>query len=162
MLVNLEFDPKRSVWEGLDEDFLNDLDEQTRNLKQKDILVKLDEGVYEYWDCNPIMLPNYNIDNDVIDENGRFVDLLPYGVADNYKQIFERDNRIKEYIEDPNNQYIIQLNWISKYSQPEHGGWRWHKWGTYIGDFEPKCEYLYDECDINGVFVYNICKVEKI
>lgn len=159
MLVNLEFDPERFICEELDESFLNDLDEQTRNLKQKDILRKLADGIYEYWDCNPIMLPNYEINNLIYDKNGRFVDMLPYGVADNYKQILERDNRIKEYIEDPNNQYILQLNWISKYSQPERDGWRWHKWGRYIGDFEPKCEYLYDEYGINGVFVYTICKI---
>lgn len=27
----------------------------------------------------------------------------------------------------------------------EGGGWRWHKWGTYVGEGEPTQEYLDDE-----------------
>ena len=161
MLVNLEFDPERSIWEGLEEKFLEDMDERTRALKEKDILVKLADGIYEYWDCNPIILPRYKIHHDIDDENGRFIGLLPYGVADNYKQILERDYEVRQYINDPNKKYILQLHYISKASQPDWGGWRWHKWGTYIGDFEPKNEYLYDEEGIDGVFVYNICEVIK-
>ena len=40
------------------------------------------------------------------------------------------------------------------------GGWRWHKWGEYIGDHEPQCEYLDDETGFdNGVYTANVCKV---
>lgn len=67
-----------------------------------------------------------------------------YGVADNIDQIKEY---YKKQIEDPNNKYFISITPI--FQEPEHagegGGWRWHKWGPYIGNLNPQCEYLDDE-----------------
>jgi len=44
--------------------------------------------------------------------------------------------QLKEYlqpeIDDPNNEYIISYKEMRKDTEPESGGWRWHKWGTYI------------------------------
>jgi hypothetical protein len=49
---------------------------------------------------------------------------------------------------------------ISKKDQPYVGGWRWHKWGKYIGDQNPMCEYIADEPEIDFVYVYNLYKVK--
>lgn len=66
-----------------------------------------------------------------------------YGVADSIKQI-------KEYFKDEIESarpYIISVTPV--YQDKEHagkgGGWRWHKWGEYIGKLTSKCEYLDDE-----------------
>jgi len=80
-----------------------------------------------------------------------------YGVCDNYKQIL---NLYPELIEN-NTNYIVLMTPVFKEHQSSTGGWRWHKWGPYIGDKNPICEYLYDEPDINLVFVYNIYEVEE-
>lgn len=40
------------------------------------------------------------------------------------------------------------------------GGWRWHKWGTYIGEGAPTTEYLDDEPEFNdGVWTYHVYPV---
>jgi hypothetical protein len=40
------------------------------------------------------------------------------------------------------------------------GGWRWHKWGTYIGDGDPQWEYLDDEEGFDdGVYTFSIREV---
>lgn len=36
------------------------------------------------------------------------------------------------------------------------GGWRWHKWGPYIGSQDPQCEYLDDEPLIEKIYTYHI------
>ncbi len=43
----------------------------------------------------------------------------------------------------------------------EGGGWRWHKWGEYIGKGSPQCEYLDDEEGFDdGVFVYHVYQID--
>ncbi len=40
---------------------------------------------------------------------------------------------------------------------PEPYGWRWHKWGEYLGKGDPQCEYLGDEAGFeNGVYSVSI------
>jgi hypothetical protein len=41
------------------------------------------------------------------------------------------------------------------------GGWRWHKWGPYIGTQEPKCEYIHDEPEIEEVFTYHVYELKQ-
>lgn len=37
------------------------------------------------------------------------------------------------------------------------GGWRWHKWGEYVGEGDPRREYLDDEEGFeNGVYVVRL------
>jgi len=81
--------------------------------------------------------------------------LSNYGVCDNYKQILEQ----YPFIETDDRKFIIALIPISKKHQSEHGGWRWHKWGKYIGTQTPICEYIYDEPEIDLVYVYHIYEV---
>ena len=40
------------------------------------------------------------------------------------------------------------------------GGWRWHKWGPYVGKGEPTMEYLDDEDEFaDGIWVYHVFDV---
>lgn len=78
-----------------------------------------------------------------------------YGVADNIEQIKEY---LKKYIDDPDEKYIIAVTPVFQHKENEgkEGGWRWHKWGPYIGKLNPQCEYLDDE-DFGDDFKYILC-----
>ena len=78
-----------------------------------------------------------------------------YGVADSIEQIKEY---FKEEIEDPNRKYFITATPVfqEKENKGKGSGWRWHKWGEYIGKLDSKCEYLNDE-DFGDDFKYVIC-----
>jgi hypothetical protein len=84
-----------------------------------------------------------------------FSSLSPYGVCDSPFQLlsafdFESDSRI----------FCLSFVPIEKVDQPESGGWRWHKWGPYIGTQTPTCEYLADEPEIDLVWTYQIYEIE--
>ena len=87
-----------------------------------------------------------------------------YGVCDNASQALDYFhnlcNKHSEYMNNSN--CIILLTPIFKEDQPESGGWRWHKWGQYIGKFKPKCEYLYDEEGIDFVFCFSIIELKHL
>jgi hypothetical protein len=76
-----------------------------------------------------------------------------YGVCDSPEQILERFPRLATIPE----RLLITINEVRKEHQPDHDGWRWHKWGEYIGNKEIMHEYLADEDDsIESVFTYQI------
>lgn len=147
MRVDITYNPEDFVFGG--SSIFNTDSPQLQELKYKDILAKHNTGVYEYWNFNSPYLPNYNFKH--IYE--------VYGVCDNYQQIFERDENIQPYISDKSKKYIILLTYVDKSQQPDTGGWRWCKWGEYIGDYNSVAEYLYDEPEIEGVFVYQLFEV---
>lgn len=78
-----------------------------------------------------------------------------YGVSDSLEQVVERFPAIDG---DPRPLAVIG-SVVRRSDQPEHGGWRWHKWGAYIGEREPQYEYLHDEPDIDLVWVWHIYEI---
>ena len=80
----------------------------------------------------------------------------PYGVCDSLEQLLAKYPEL----EAPGREFVVTLHEVKKSEQSSDGGWRWHKWGEYIGTQNPTCEYLYDEPNIDSVFVYHI--YEKI
>jgi hypothetical protein len=78
-----------------------------------------------------------------------------FGVCDEWDQIIEKWPSI---ITDPR-RFIISLTRVRRADQEEQGGWRWHKWGEYIGKQDPHHEYLYDETDIDEVFCFHIHEI---
>lgn len=80
-----------------------------------------------------------------------------YGIADNYQQILEYH---KDLIES-NLEFVCFVTPIYKKDQLENGGWRWHKWGNYIGNHKIEHEYLYDEKDIEVVYVYHFFLLDR-
>lgn len=48
---------------------------------------------------------------------------------------------------------------IQRGDQPSSGGWRYHKWGPYLGTQNPQHEYLHDDTHIERVFTYHIYRV---
>lgn len=75
-----------------------------------------------------------------------------YGTCDNVQQILD------EYpeLQDPNRQFVVFVATVVRADQPATDGWRWHKWGPYIGKLKPEHEYIYDETDIEQVLIYEI------
>lgn len=76
-----------------------------------------------------------------------------YGVCDSVKQILAACPAIEE---SKTRQFVITLTRVRRANQPAEGGWRWHKWGPYIGTHDIQCEYLHDEQGIEEVFVYHV------
>ena len=101
------------------------------------------EGVY--------LIGSFHIDNDnyIMYPD---LDRSPYGVCDTFLDV------IDEYPElsDPERVFILALTPIIKERQPARYGWRWIKWGPYIGNQKITTEYLYDEPFIEMVYVYHI------
>lgn len=157
----LVFFDREETLKLLKESFSEDVYNLYKEAKVSDVFNKLDEGVYEFYDVNKPdneIDPSQTLVDHEIMENGIYHS-FPHGVCDNYKQIIERD---KDAIACVNNDehFIIVLCKISKKDQPDDGGWRWHKWGKYIGDQNPMCEYIANEPDIDFVYVYNLYKVQ--
>lgn len=83
---------------------------------------------------------------------------IDYGVADNIEQVLAK---YKHYVDDPENNFCIEITEVRKDEEPERDGWRWEKWGTYIGNQESQAMYLYNEPDIESVLVFGIYKVKS-
>lgn len=98
--------------------------------------------------CNIPMEQSYDIFAPTYHKNS-------YGVADSIEQIKEY---YKEEIEDPNKKYVIECTPVfqERENKGKGGGWRWHKWGEYIGKLDPQYEYL-DDKDFGEEFKYVIC-----
>lgn len=82
-----------------------------------------------------------------------------YGVCDNYEQILEH---CPEIVMDKDRKFVISITSILKKNQSKEGGWRWHKWGPYIGKHKITREYLYDEPKIEKVFCYHVYEIKKL
>ena len=87
---------------------------------------------------------------DLLDENEEYIS--SYGVCDNYQQLLSKCPMLEK---NPRKFAIFMVS-IKKENQSPEGGWRWHKWGPYIGNQNCQCEYLYDEPEIDEVFTYHI------
>lgn len=79
-----------------------------------------------------------------------------YGVCDSYEQVLEKCPELRL---DKDRKFVVTVTKIQKATQPPEGGWRWHKWGEYIGTQEPTSEYIYDEPLIEEVFCYHIYEI---
>lgn len=106
-----------------------------------------------------------------------------YGVADNATQVIRHlENSLKTYFygNDFDDEFYLGKSLVKMIElYPEYklvllmtphmntkdcswGGWRWHKWGEYIGVHEPRHEYLSYEKGIDYVLSYDLEIVRKI
>ena len=76
-----------------------------------------------------------------------------YGVCDSPEQVIEKYGAT---LSDKWRRFVLLITPVLRGEQPASGGWRWHKWGPYIGDQKPTCEYLHDEPEIELVYVFHI------
>lgn len=86
----------------------------------------------------------------------------PYGVCDTPEQFKEKFAQILENDPRP---LVVLFTHVAK--DPENkglgGGWRWHKWGEYIGDGMPTREHLDDEEKFEkGIYCFHIYVVDNL
>lgn len=81
-----------------------------------------------------------------------------YGVCDEPQQVLDAYPMLES---DQEHQYIVSFTLIRREDQPSSGGWRWHKWGKYLGTQKPRFEYLYNETDIDQVYTFHILEVDS-
>jgi hypothetical protein len=74
-----------------------------------------------------------------------------YGVCDSPEQLLS----IYDFDADPR-KFCISFVKIEKATQPSEYGWRWHKWGEYVGNQNPQHEYIHDEPEIDVVYTYHV------
>jgi len=80
-----------------------------------------------------------------------------YGVCDSPEQFYRKYG--KQLVNDVR-QYCVCFCEIRREDQSEWGGWRYHKWGPYIGTQKPQHEYLYDDKHIEKVYTWHIYQVD--
>lgn len=85
-------------------------------------------------------------------------DFEPYGVCDTPEQLIEK----APWIEKSERKFCVSFVHIKKCDQSHDGGWRWKKWGSYIGDQSPEYEYLYHESNIESVYTFHIYEVKEV
>lgn len=78
-----------------------------------------------------------------------------YGVADSVKQI----KQIYKFLDKSNRQFVCFVTPIYREHQSVSGGFRFHKFGPYIGRHNITHEYLHDETGIDVVYVYHFHEI---
>lgn len=78
-----------------------------------------------------------------------------YGVCDSVENLLAVRG---EDLADPSRKFTVAMTKVTRdpSNKGRGGGWRWHKWGEYIGSHEPQFEYLDDEEGIDHVYCFHI------
>jgi len=80
-------------------------------------------------------------------------DLHCYGVCDSPAQLSEM---VAAQLDKLADEFVVALVRLRRSEEPPEGGWRWHKWGPYIGTRHPQHEYLAHEPEIEEVWTYHV------
>lgn len=116
-------------------------------------------GVIEINHWNPEML-GYQIAKGYDPEHWERLQALricEFGVVDSPTQFLAR---FGSTLEEAPTDYAVFMVHVRKDTQDPRGGWRWHKWGEYVGEGEPTTEYLYDEPGFpDGVYTFHVYEV---
>lgn len=117
---------------------------------------RISKGLYRcgHWSID-MLLPKGSLASSWGDDRTLPQEIPSSGVCDYPEQVCEKFN--------PDalpGHYFVSFVRMLKKDQPSYGGWRWHKWGEYIGTKNPQYEYLYDEPDIEEVYTYHIYDVK--
>lgn len=113
---------------------------------------RLQTGVYQTGFNSSHLLPSgayekYPELSDLVDDW-----VNAFGVCDSVENLLEA----LPVLQHPTRQFVVTLTPVYRADQPRDGGWRWHKWGPYIGAKDPQHEYLYDEDGIDVVYCYHV------
>lgn len=118
-------------------------------------------GTPEQLETGIFISPSFSFGNSIGDNHDEYFNfhsdgeyLGSYGVCDTVDQVKEK---YAKWLNDPELKFCVSFTKVIKSEQPPSDGWRWCKWGEYIGTKESKCEYIYDEeDDIQEVYCYHI------
>jgi hypothetical protein len=76
-----------------------------------------------------------------------------YGVCDSVAQFM---NDYYYTIDAVEGNWIVSLEEVYRADQPKYDGWRWAKWGPYLGEEQRTSDYLVNEQFIDKVCVFNL------
>lgn len=82
-------------------------------------------------------------------------DVPSYGVADSVEQFLTKYGQL---LRDSPVAFAVGFTEVKRADEPREGGWRWHKWGEYVGEERPACEYLHDEPEIESVVTFSVLR----
>lgn len=116
---------------------------------------RLDEGMYlcGHWSIDQLGVP---IRERWREDKPEYLDFDDHGVCDTPQQAVDK-LRLKDRPE----RFFVSFVRLRRADQPREGGWRWHKWGPYIGEREPQCEYLHDEPEIEEVYTFHVYELRE-
>lgn len=77
-----------------------------------------------------------------------------FGVADSIEQIQE----YYKVLEKTSEKFIVFMTPVYR---KNHGGFRFHKWGKYIGKHDIQSEYLYDQIDMDVVYTFRVLMLNE-
>jgi hypothetical protein len=108
-------------------------------------------GVYIFEHFNP----GYQLGVNDLEYDYQYPRVEPssYGVCDNWEQL---KAALSPFVFEPGRNFVIALTLVKREDQSSEGGWRYHKWGPYIGVQGPSHEYLYDDKHIDQVYCWHI------
>lgn len=110
-------------------------------------------GVYES-DCQEYFINDWCRQRVAYGKQDYSRNAWDFGVADNVEQIIDYYNN-----GDFKGNHVIFFYTVYRNTSAPCCGWRWHKWGEYIGEKKPTTEYLNDEPEIDKVIIFSIYKV---
>lgn len=84
-------------------------------------------------------------------------DHVEYGLCDNADQILKR----WPHLEKSTQRHFITMTPMYRKHQASDGDFRFHKWGEYIGDHDIQHEYLYDEKEMDVVYVFHVYTLKE-
>ena len=154
--VSPNFDPMIGMISSL----MSDGDPTPREIEEHKGFFRMNCFNFDHMIREPLLLETWpgNLGRLKKEDNCGCGELNAYGVGDSEEQLISLIKPLLEAIS--TRWFVCSLVTIIKEDQPEEGGWRWHKWGPYIGDKKPKNEYLYNEGeDITQAVVYHIYEV---
>jgi hypothetical protein len=160
MLVDVNFDAARSP-------YAPDLRQTLRLLSailgggNESGCTRLATGVYQAGDSNFddfLGLRDYEMKYPKLQQIGTSESFSPYGVCDKWTQVVKQCANLNLSDDIP---YVLFVSPVRKSEQSKSGGWRWHKWGEYIGSQHRECEYLYDEPHVERVYCYHIYRAPE-
>lgn len=168
MLVSVDF--------GLTDEQIADLKEHFPDADPEDFAIRPVEGLEGFYigrlSCaNFIRTPGVEAHEDydyeimlmpTPDDPEAYNRLMPAnGVADSPEQV---DALIGDFLRTKEEHFVVILTPI--YKNPAaagtYGGWRWSRWGQYIGTQDPKTDYLDDDPVIDMVYVFQTWMIEGL
>jgi hypothetical protein len=84
-------------------------------------------------------------------------DFWCFGVCDSPEQLL---SLLPPQVTAGPERFVVAMVRLLQIDEPAEGGWRWHKWGPYIGTQEPQQEYLADEPVIEEVWTYHVYRLD--
>jgi hypothetical protein len=88
---------------------------------------------------------NLELGDAMVDQCPQLGKLATYGVCDDPVQFLAA---YQDFLESDRRCFVVGFEMVCRCDEPKTGGWRWEKWGPYIGSKKRTADYLADEKDI--------------